>query len=132
MRTVAVILSLLAVLAAGCTTTTPDVGAALDQKVTLVCSQTLLRDVVAEFDAQAKVHVRIESRLNEIADLGITYRPKRHEDQQIPLSIALDIVKWQVVNIYHVPVDWRVDKREVMVFFAGSDDDYKQQRLRDK
>ena len=115
----------------GCATLERRTDAALSQDILFGCSQTLLRDAIAFIDDQTPIHVRLESRLSEVADLSITYLPRREQDQHLPVSVALDILKWSVIEVYHVPVDWKSDNEGVLFFFAGSDDEYKTMRLRD-
>jgi hypothetical protein len=100
--------------------------------VLFACNQTLLRDVVASLDEQVQSHVALDSRLNEVADLGVSCFSNTLENSFLTLSTALNILRTYIMEVYNIPVDWRVDGETIVFFFAGSDEEYAALRKRDK
>ncbi len=118
------------ILLGGCATVSP-IERDLQTKVPFCVSQMLLRDVIAGLDKEVKTQIRIDPRLNEVADLCINHLPKTEATSQVPLGVALDIIRMQTVYQYKANVDWKVEGDHILLFFAGSDEDYKALKKRD-
>jgi hypothetical protein len=131
MKKITSICSLVCAFLVGCAAIVP-VERALQDKVPFVISQVLLRDVIAELSKSATTDIRIDPRLNEVADLCITYIPTSKATTHIPLGVALDILRMQTVLQCKVSVHWRVEGNHILFFYSGSDEEYKTLKKRDQ
>lgn len=115
----------------GCTAVTTQRPSVLNKEVVFACNQTLLRNALADLNEQVAGQLFLDPRLNEVADLDVSYFTKNPDDSRVPLATALNILRSYIMGVHKVRVDWKVDGQKILFFYSGTDEEYKSLRKRD-
>ena len=103
----------------------------LEQELRFGWSQELLREVVSSLDEQVQGDVLLGPKLNEIADLSITFVPSSEESTRATLALSLDYLRNYLAERYEVETEWKQNGSVIQFFYAGSDESYAKLPKRD-
>jgi hypothetical protein len=122
---------MLLLLACSCSTVHHESAPMLEQEVAFGWSQVLLRDVIAGLNEEVEGNIKIGPKLNEIADITITFIPSSEESHNVNLAVALDYLRNYVAAQYEITTRWRQDGDTILFYFDGQDEEYDELPKRD-
>lgn len=124
MRIRTTILTVFLLFTASCTTSRKEPKPLVEQEVIFGWSQVLLREVIAGLNEQVEGNVTIDPKLNEVANLAITFIPSSEVSAHASLAVALDYLRNYIAIEYEVPTRWKQNGDVITLFYDGSEAAY--------